>query len=141
MCTQDQSITYEERLPPETKAYRANLYNYLGQPEQWARGAGKYEGQLPYTGQPDYSQLAGMNAILSMLGYGPWQGQSVPPNATDPGLGGGTHTAAATYKYDPWYYGYPFGTLPGTAGTTDDPGGEAEEPDVWAQDPYAPRRV
>jgi len=134
-----EGVAYQEMIPPETRDYRADLYNYLGQPTQWARGASKYEGQLPYTGQPDYSQLAGMNAILSMLGYGPWKGQAIPPNATDSALGGGNYPATDTHKYDPWHYGYPFDELTDDPGGLGDPGDENDDL-MRIQDPYAPRR-
>jgi len=83
-------ITYEELIPPETRQFRKGLYDYLGGwPPRYTRQIPSYPGQLPYTQMPDMGQLAGIGAILQLLGYPGYTWQGIP------GLpGGGADTDA-----------------------------------------------
>ena len=87
-----EKVTYQELIPPETRDFRRQLYNFLGGVNPlWKEQIPSYPGTLPYTQQPDMGQMAGLNTILNMLGYGPymWGGMPGIPPATDGGGGNG----------------------------------------------------
>ena len=88
-------VQYEEKMSPEQKAFRKAMYDFLnppGQDAKWTEQIPQYPGPLPFQQQPDQGQMAGMGAIMQLLGYPgyQWSGlPGVPPVETTGGGGGG----------------------------------------------------